>query len=136
MSNGVLSGALTIDTNGIDFSLSHFQFDYPRLNLTASYVERYSDQSVTLNIDGRETDAATVQNVMLAVDKENPVTRRVFEIIREAEVPAILFSARANNASDLKKLEELHHQGFDRKRSRFCPQSGTARLQRQRKRAG
>ncbi len=88
MSNGALSGALAVDTNGIDFSISHLRFDYPRLNLTASYVERYSDQSVTLNIDGRETDAATVQSIMLAVDKENPVTRRVFEIIREGEVPS------------------------------------------------
>ena len=67
MSNGALAGAFAMDNNGINFSLSHFQFDYPRLNLTASYVERYSDHNVTLNIDGRETDAATVRSVMLAV---------------------------------------------------------------------
>jgi len=121
MSNGTLSGALTIDTNGIDFSLSHFRFDNPHLNLTASYVERYSDQSVTLNIDGRETDVATVRSIALAVDKGNPITRRVFEIIWEGEVPEILFRSRAKNASDLGKYENFTLKGSVEKGTVFAP---------------
>ena len=123
MSNGALAGTFAMDNNGIDFSLSRFQFDYPRLNLTASYVERYSDHSVTLNIDGKDTDAASVQSVMLAVDKENPVFRRIFEIIREAEMPAILFSAHANNASDLKKPENFTIKGSIEKGVVFAPKA-------------
>jgi hypothetical protein len=107
MSNGALAGAFVVDNNGLNVSLSRFQFDYPRLNLTASYVERYSDHDVTLNIDGKETDAASVRSVMLAVYKEDPVVRRIFEIIREAEVPEIHFNAHVNSASDLKKPENF-----------------------------
>jgi len=73
---------------------------------------------------------------MLAMDKENPTTRRIFEIIRKGEVPEILFSARANKASDLKELENFTIKGSIEKGVVFCPQSGPASLQRQRKRAG
>ena len=123
MSNGALSGALTVDTNSIDFSISHLRFNYPRLNLSARYVERFSDQSVTLNIDGHETDAATVRSIMLAVDKENPITRQVFEILREAEVPTMLFSARGKNASDLKKLKNFIIKGSIEKGVVFAPKA-------------
>jgi hypothetical protein len=121
MSNGTLSGALTIDTNGVDFSISQFRFDNPRVNLTASYVERYSDQSVTLNIDGRETDVATVRNIFLTIDKENRAMRRTFEIIREGEIPEILFRSRAKNPSDLKKYENYTLRGSLENGTVFAP---------------
>ncbi|MGA2400309.1 MAG: AsmA-like C-terminal region-containing protein [Syntrophobacteraceae bacterium] len=121
MSNGALVGALAIDNNGVDFSLSHFRFDHPRVNLTLNYVERYSDQSVTLNIDGRETDAASVKDTLLAVYKEDPVVPQIFEIIRKAEVPSILFSAHVNNASDLKELENFTIKGSIEKGVVFAP---------------
>ncbi len=123
MSNGALAGAFVVDSNGLNVSLSRFQFDYPRLNLTASYVERYSDHDVTLNIDAKETDAASVRSVMLAVYKEDPVVRRIFEIIREAEIPAILFSAHANSASDLKKPENFTIKGSIQKGVVFAPKA-------------
>ena len=114
---------LCMDNDGINFSLSHFQFDYPRLNLTASYVERYSDHDIALNIDGKDTDAASVRSVLLAVNKEDPVVRRIFEIIREAEVPEILFSAHANSASDLKKTENFTIKGSIQKGAVFAPKA-------------
>jgi len=123
LSNGALAGSLNIDANGVDICISHFQFEYPRLNLTASYIERYSDQSVNLKIDGRDTDAATVKNIMLAVNKEDPVTRRVFEIIREAEVPVILFSSHASKASDLLRLENFTLKSSIEKGTVFAPKA-------------
>ena len=123
MSNGALAGTFVMDNDGINFSLSHFQFDYPRLNLTASYVERYSDHNITLNIDGKDTDAASVRSVLLAVNKEDPVVRRIFEIIREAEVPEIHFSAHANSASDLKKTENFTIKGSIQKGAVFAPKA-------------
>jgi hypothetical protein len=101
MSNGSLSGAFAVDQDGIDFSLSRFRFDYPRVSLTANYVERYRDESVTLNIEGRETDVGSIKSFILAANKHDPVIRRVFQIIREAEVPEVLFSARAKSPSEL-----------------------------------
>ena len=123
MSNGSLAGSFAMDSNGIDFSLAHFQFEYPRLNLTGNYVERYSDHDVTLNIDGKETDAASVRSAMLAVDREDPVVRRVFEIIREAEVPEIHFSAHANSASELRKPENFTIKGSIEKGVVFAPKA-------------
>ena len=123
MSNGALAGAVTVNDTGIDFSISHFQFNYPSINLTGCYVEKYSDKSVTLNIEGQGTDVATVQSLMLAVDKENPTTRRVFEILRKGEVPAILFSARVNKASDLKELENFTIKGSIEKGVVFAPKA-------------
>ena len=60
---------------------------------------------------------------MLAVDKEDPVVRRVFEIIREAEVPEILFSAHANSASDLRKPENFTIKGSIEKGVVFAPKA-------------
>jgi len=123
MSNGALSGTLALDNDGIDFSIAHLRFDSPRLNLTARYAERYSDQSVTLDIDGQETDVTTVKSIMLAVDKENKITQRIFEIIREGEVPRIIFSARANQASGLKQLENFTIEGSIVKGVVFAPKA-------------
>jgi hypothetical protein len=58
---------------------------------------------------------------MLAVDEESKITRQVFEIIREGEVPRILFSARANQASGLKKLENCTIRGSIEKGVVFAP---------------
>ncbi len=123
MSNGDLSGTLALEADSIDFSIAHLRFDYPRLNLTAHYAERYSDRSVALNIDGQETDVSTVRSIMLAVDKESKITRRVFEIIREGEVPRIIFSARATRPSDLNKLENFTIEGSIQKGVIFAPKA-------------
>jgi hypothetical protein len=123
MSNGALTGALTADANGIDFSISHLLFNSPRLNLTARYVEKFSDQSATLNIDGQDTDVTTVRDLILALAKESPVTRQVFHIIRKGEVPEILFSARAQNPSDLKNLKNYTIKGTIEKGVVFAPKA-------------
>jgi uncharacterized protein involved in outer membrane biogenesis len=123
MSNGTLSGAFSLDADGMGISLSSFRFDRPRISLTASYVEKFSDQSVTLNIDGHETDAASVRSLLLAVDKDNPVIRRVFEIIRAAEVPAVLFSAAAKSPSGLMDPENFTIRGSIEHGEVFAPKA-------------
>ena len=123
MTNGVATGSLNIDPNGIDISISRFQFDYPRLNLTAHYIERFFDRSVTLNIDGAETDVEAVRCVIEAVDRTNPVSRKVFEIIRDGEVPSIHFSAHANKSSDLGKFENFTLKGSIEKGIVFAPKA-------------
>ncbi|MGO9021881.1 MAG: AsmA-like C-terminal domain-containing protein [Syntrophobacteraceae bacterium] len=123
MSNGALAGAFTVDANGIDFSISHLRFNNQRLNLSAHYVEKYSDQSVTLDIEGQDTDVDTVQGLMLAVDKENPAIRRTFEIIRKGEIPEILFSARTKSASDLKNPRNFTIKGSIEKGVVFAPKA-------------
>jgi hypothetical protein len=104
--NCTFGGAFTIDAGGMGFSLSRFRSDHPRINLTANYVEK-GDQGVALSIDGHETDAASVRSILLAVDKGNPVIRRVFEIIREAEIPEVTFRAAAKSPSGLKNPENF-----------------------------
>ena len=122
-SNGSLAGSLNIDSSGIDIAVSHFQFDYPRLNLTGNFTRKQSDQSVILNVEGRETDVATVHNALLAMMKEDKVIRHIFEIIREGQVPEILFSARANNIHDLMKPENLSIKGSIEKGIVFAPKA-------------
>ncbi len=95
-------------------------------------IERYSDHSIALNIEGRETDAASVKSLLHAVDNGDPVVQKTFEIIRKAEVPAFTFSASVKSITDLLELRELHGQRFNRGRGGFCPQTGTADLQCQR----
>ena len=68
-------------------------------------------------------DAASVRSVLLAVYKEDPVVRRIFEIIREAEVPEIHFSAHVNSASDLKKTENFTIKGSVEKGPVFAPKA-------------
>ena len=111
MSNGTFGGTVTIDAGGIDFSLSHFRFDNPRIDLTGSLAEKYSDQSIALNIEGRETDVASVKSLLDAVDKEDPVVQKIFEIIRKGEIPAVTFSASAKSLSDLLDPENFTIKG-------------------------
>ena len=111
ISNGALSGEFNIDAEGMTLSLSNFRFDQPRINLSANYSQKFSHPGVTLKIDGRETDATSIRNLILAVDKDNPVIRRVFEIIREGEVPGIVFSAAAKSPSGLVEQENFTIRG-------------------------
>jgi len=122
--NGTVTGSLNIDAKGIDIFIPHFQFDYPRLNLTGRYTERFSDRSATLDIDGMETDVAAVRNAIETVDRKNPIARRVFEIVRAGEVPSIHFSAHSNTPSDLGKFENFILKGSIEKGSVFAPKAG------------
>jgi hypothetical protein len=121
MTNGVIAGAVNMDANGIDVSISHCQFEHPRLNLTARYVERFSDRNVALNIDGEEVDVAEIRKIMETVARKHPVTRKVFRIIREGEVPSIHFSSHANKFSDLGKFENFALNGSIEKGFVFAP---------------
>jgi len=131
LQNGVLGGTLSLDAERLDIGLSRFRFDYPRLSLTGRFAKNFSDQTVSLDLDGRDTDAAAVREVVLSIDRKNSVTRRIFDIIRQGEVPAISFNARANTVCDLKKMENFTIRGsieqgiiFAPRRSCSCRRSG------------
>jgi hypothetical protein len=111
MLNGSLAGSLQIDKEHLDCTLSHFHFDYPRVSLTGRYLQEFADHRVTLDIAGRETDATSVRRAALAVERENQVVQHIFEIIREGEVPSILFSAHGTSPSDLDKTENFTIRG-------------------------
>lgn len=111
MQNGSLAGTFLIDSEQLDFTLSRFRFDYPRISLTGRYLQKFADPAVSLDIEGRETDAASVRRVVLAVQKENRTVQRIFEIIREGEIPSIIYSAHAARASDLDKMENFTIRG-------------------------
>jgi hypothetical protein len=123
MTNGAIAGTLNIDRSGMDISIPQFLFDYPRLNLTASFIEKFYDQSVALDIKGRETDVASVRSFVQIFDKGNPISRRVFEIIRDGEAPSILFSAHADKASNLTEFASFSLKGSIENGVVFAPKA-------------
>jgi hypothetical protein len=123
MKNGSLAGSLLIDDNQLDISLSRFHFDYPQVSLTGRYLEKYAEQTASLDINGSDTDAATVRSVLLSLDKENKTIRDIFEIVRGGEVPAISFSANLKDPSELKKLTNYTIKGSIKKGVIFAPEA-------------
>ena len=111
MLNGSLAGSFQIDREQFVCTLSRLRFDYPKMSLIGSYVQKFADHDISLNIEGRETDAASVRRAILAVERENRIVRRIFEIIREGEVPLITFSAHGKRFSDLNRMENFTIRG-------------------------
>ncbi|MHC1728870.1 MAG: AsmA-like C-terminal domain-containing protein [Syntrophobacteraceae bacterium] len=107
MQNGSVAGTFQMGAEGVDVSLSRFRFDHPRVNVTGKYQERYADQSVSLDVEGRDTDAATVRKAALSIAKDTRAVQRIFDIVREGEVPSILFSARVKSPQELSRLENF-----------------------------
>lgn len=105
LTNGSVTGSLSLDPQQLDITLSRFRFDDPRLSLTGSYVNNFAARAVTLDLESRDTDAAAVRRTALALDGKNRVSRRIFEIVRGGEVPFISFNSRANSNPGLKNME-------------------------------
>ena len=123
MKNGSLTGSLLIDNEQLDISLSRFHFDYPQVSLTGRYLQKYAEQTASLDINGSDTDAATVRRVLLSLDKENKTVRDIFDIVREGEVPDITFSAHLKNPSELEKLPNYTIKGSIKKGVIFAPEA-------------
>ncbi|MGC9195995.1 MAG: AsmA-like C-terminal domain-containing protein [Syntrophobacteraceae bacterium] len=105
--DGFLAGVMLSDAKGIDVSFSDLRFGQPHLALTASFKKTYSDGSYSLSLEGRDTDAATLRTILLAVNKKTKGVRHFFEILREGIIPRISFSSHANDISRLLKLESM-----------------------------
>jgi hypothetical protein len=120
--NATFGGTFIIDADGTGFSLSHFRSEYPRIELTANYVDKEA-QGATLSILGRETNTDCLRSILLAVTKDNPVIRRVFEIIREGEFPTLLFSSAAKSPSGLKDRENFTITGSIEHGAVFAPKA-------------
>ncbi|MEN6437149.1 MAG: AsmA-like C-terminal domain-containing protein [Syntrophobacter sp.] len=123
LANGSVTGSLLLDPQQLDITLSRFRFDDPRLSVTGRYVNNFASQTVTLDLESRDTDAAAVRRCALALDGKNQVSRRIFEIVRDGEVPFISFNARANNTSDLKKMENYTITGTLEHGTVFAPKA-------------
>lgn len=105
MQNGSMAGTFLLGDEGLDISLSRFRFDYPRVSITGKYSHRFADQSISLELEGRDIDAAAARKAALAIAGDIRGVYRVFDIVRGGEVPSIQCSARAKSLQDLRKLE-------------------------------
>ncbi|MFZ2445628.1 MAG: AsmA-like C-terminal domain-containing protein [Syntrophobacteraceae bacterium] len=123
LQNGELGGTVFLDAERLDIGLSRLRFNYPRISLTGRFIKNFSDQTVSLDLDGRNTDAASVREVVLSLDRDNRVTRRIFDIIRQGEVPAISFNSRANTISGLRKMENYTIRGSMEQGVIFAPKA-------------
>ncbi|MDR3556258.1 MAG: AsmA-like C-terminal domain-containing protein [Syntrophobacteraceae bacterium] len=109
--DGFLAGVLLSDARGIKLSISDFHCQGPHLNLSASFEDRYSDGSLFMTLDGRNTDAASVHSLLLAINRKTGGIDRFFEILRQGQVPWIHCSSHANDISDLLGLKKLTLRG-------------------------
>ncbi len=105
--DGFLTGVLLSDAKGIDVSFSDLRFKRPHLALTASFKKTYSDGSFSLSVDGRNTDAATLRSLLLAVNKKTKGVRHFFKILLDGKIPRIHYSSHSNDLSRLLKLKSM-----------------------------
>ncbi len=123
LGNGSVAGSFLLDTQQLDITLTRFRFDDPRLSATGRYVNNFDTRTVTLDLESRDTDAAAVRRCALALDGKDRVSRRIFEIVRDGEVPLISFNARANSTPDLKKMENYTITGTLEHGTVFAPKA-------------
>ncbi len=129
LQNGELGGSVLMNGEGVDFSVSNFRFENPRLSLTGHYTGNHVAHTAVLDIEGRDVDADAVRKVALMIGGRNQVVRRTFKIIRGGEVPSISFKARADSPSDLGEMENFTIRGTMENGKIAPPKTGLLVLQ-------
>ncbi len=102
-----LEGELHASTGKIEVRVARLTAKEPQLSLTGTFLTDSRIPQSGYRIECRDTNAAAVREVALALLGESPVVQDIFEIIRGGTVPRAIFEARGASPEDLQKSESL-----------------------------
>ncbi|NSW86060.1 MAG: AsmA-like C-terminal domain-containing protein [Syntrophobacteraceae bacterium] len=103
---GRMEGSLHLDDGRMDASISRLAFDHPRANLTGHFHWDPSAPRVTLDVEGKDTDAASVRSAALTFFRDDRhVVYKIFDILRGGHVSVITYNGEGRHPRQLKKSD-------------------------------
>ena len=106
-----LRGALDLDEDRVTVSLTGFDLEYPRLNLSGKFHLDQAAPSVSVVLECRDVDVDSTRQVALALAGKVPTIQDIFDMVRGGEIPLITLNAQGSSMADLGKMENIFIKG-------------------------
>lgn len=94
-------GALRISPQTFNLSVTQLTLQDPQINLTGSLQVDSDPHCVSLLLEARDTDIASVRRTALVLGGENRKIRKVFEIVKGGRIPRISLTSEADSIDKL-----------------------------------
>jgi hypothetical protein len=102
-----LKSLFTLDENEITFSLAELNLEYPKVNLSGSFLLGRRTPRVQVEFQGRDVDVPTVREVALAFAGDVSDVQEIFGILRGGKVPIVTVKSEGStydHVGDLKNI--------------------------------
>ena len=106
-----LNGAFRWQDDQIDFSLTELRLETPRIRLSGEVFIDPAAPHIRMAVAGRDVDVSSVREFALGLAGKAEVVQRIFDIVREGEIPNISFETRGRSPADLGRLQNISIRG-------------------------
>jgi hypothetical protein len=106
-----IKGTLAVDEKTTRATLTELALDYPRLNLTGTFVYDENQKDIQLSIDGSKIEADSVRQAALTLAGESEFIQVLFDVIRGGWVPWMTVRVRGQTIADFGNLDNIIIQG-------------------------
>ena len=104
-------GVFQLEQERVEISIDELNLDYPQLRLSGKFQADQKAPLYVLDLQGREVDVASTREAALMLAGKLPITKTIFNIVREGKVPLITFQSRAHSISDLDETKNFSIKG-------------------------
>jgi hypothetical protein len=102
-----LKSLFTLDENEIKFSLAELNLEYPKVNLSGSFLLGRRTPRVQVEFQGRDVDVPTVREVALALAGDVPDVQEIFGIVKGGKVPLITLQSEGSTYDHLGDIKNI-----------------------------
>jgi len=102
-----LKSLFSLDENEIKFSLAELNLDYPKVNLSGSFLSGRRTPRVKMEMEGRDVDVPGVREVALALAGDAPVVQEIFGIVKGGKVPLITVASEGSTYDQVGDLKNI-----------------------------
>jgi hypothetical protein len=102
-----LNSTFILDENEIKFSLAELNLEYPKVNLSGSFLLGRRAPRVKVELQGRDVDVPTVREVALAFAGDVSDVQEIFGIVSGGKVPLITLKSEGStydHVGDIKNI--------------------------------
>ncbi len=102
-----LQSTFRLDENEITFSLDELKLEYPKVNLSGSFLSGRRTPRVKMELEARDVDVPTVREVALALAGDISDVQEIFGIVKGGKVPLITVTSEGStydHVGDIKNI--------------------------------
>lgn len=116
-----LKGTLEVDKKTTRATFTEIGLDYPKLNLTGTFVYDENLQDIQLSLNGSQIDADSVRRAALTLAGQSEFIQILFNVIRGGHVPWMTVQVRGQTIADFGKMDNIIIRGRMTRGEIFIP---------------
>ncbi|MGD0624430.1 MAG: hypothetical protein ABSB32_06885 [Thermodesulfobacteriota bacterium] len=108
---GKLKGSFQMEGNKTAVSLTEFNVDDPRVEITGKLDIDSAAPFIRVELEGREIEVTSMRKAALALAGDVPLVQEIFEIVKGGKIPLLTFQTHGRSMDDLGKIDNLFIRG-------------------------